>query len=206
MSITLLSFIPLFLHIFLAIPLMVVMYQIVKAIHHIYIYIYMPVYLSVKFNTRMSLKQSTFYDVENSTSLVGLEPTISGLHSINSHHVSDHQSNAFLIYFYISGALNQEFVYGNDKNMNCRCPMAAILNFTICGKMVPFTAWHTAEMDSAEKMHIETTNEVLFLKNAYRSLSRAISKIFVLTIKLSQWGPSSLRYYPLQGLWTQPNL
>ena len=58
--------------------------------------------------------------------------------------------------------------------MNCRCLMTAILNFTISGKMVPFTAWHTAEMDSAQKMHIETTNEELFLKNAYRSLSRAI--------------------------------
>ena len=52
--------------------------------------------------------------------------------------------------------------------------MTAILNFTICGNMAPFTAWHKAEMDSAQKFHIETTNEVLFLKNAYRSLSRAI--------------------------------
>ena len=62
--------------------------------------------------------------------------------------------------------------------------MAAILNFTICGKTVSFTAWHTAEMDSAQNFHIETTNEVLFLKNAYRSLSRAIFKIFVLTIRI----------------------
>ena len=107
--------------------------------------------------------------------------------SVNSHHVSDHQSNASLIDFYISGALNQEIVYGNDKNMNCRCPMAAILNFTICGKTVPFTAWHTAEIDSAQKMHIETTSEVLFLKNAYGSLSRAISKFFV----LSMWGKTT---------------
>ena len=61
--------------------------------------------------------------------------------------------------------------------------MAAILNFTICGKTVLFTAWHTAEMDSAQKIHIETTNEVLFLKNAYRSLSSAIFQILVLTIK-----------------------
>ena len=52
--------------------------------------------------------------------------------------------------------------------------MAAILNFTNCGKTVPFTAWHTAEMDSAQKIHIETTNEILFLKNAHMSLSRAI--------------------------------
>ena len=52
--------------------------------------------------------------------------------------------------------------------------MAAILDFKICGKTVPFTAWYTADMDSAQKNHIETVNEVLFLKNAYRSLSRAI--------------------------------
>ena len=42
--------------------------------------------------------------------------------------------------------------------------MTAILNFTICGKMVSVTAWHTAEMDSAQNFHIETTNEVLFPK------------------------------------------
>ena len=36
-------------------------------------------------------------------------------------------------------------------------------------------------MDSAQNFHIETTNEVLFLKNAYRSLSRAIFQFFVLT-------------------------
>ena len=47
--------------------------------------------------------------------------------------------------------------------------------------MMWFTAWHTAEMDSAQNFHIETTNEVLFLKNAYRSLSRAIFQFFVLT-------------------------
>ena len=70
------------------------------------------------------------------------------------------------IYLYISGAPNQKIVYGNDKNMNWRCQMAAILDFTICGKTVPLTAWHTADVDSAEKNHIETINEVLFLKSA----------------------------------------
>ena len=60
------------------------------------------------------------------------------------------------------------------KNMNWICPMTAILNFMICGKTGSFTAWHTAEMDSEQNFHIETINEVLFLKNAYRSLSRAI--------------------------------
>ena len=69
------------------IPLMVVMYQIVKAMQNIYIYIYtyiyihiyvcVSIYLPVKVNERISLKQWTFYDVENNTPLVGLEPTIS---------------------------------------------------------------------------------------------------------------------------------
>ena len=71
--------------------------------------------------------------------------------SIDSRHVSDHDIHASQIYFYISGAPNQEIVYGNDKNMNCRCPMTAVLNFTIRGKTVPFTAWYTAEMDPAQK-------------------------------------------------------
>ena len=35
--------------------------------------------------------------------------------SIDSRHVSDHQSNASQIYFYISGAPKQEIVYENDK-------------------------------------------------------------------------------------------
>ena len=69
--------------------------------------------------------------------------------------------------------------------MNWICPMIATLNFTICGKTASFTAWHTAEMDSAQSFHIETTNEVLFLKNAYRSLSRAIFQVFVLTISVA---------------------
>ena len=60
------------------------------------------------------------------------------------------------------------------RNTNWKCAMAAILNFTICRKTVSLTAWHTAKMDSAEKIHIEPINEVLFLKNAYRSLFRAI--------------------------------
>ena len=39
------------------------------------------------------------------------------------------------------------YIYENDKNMNWRCPMTAILNFTIYGKTMPYTAWNTAEMD-----------------------------------------------------------
>ena len=35
--------------------------------------------------------------------------------SINSCHVSDLQNNASHIYLYISGAPDQEIVYGNDK-------------------------------------------------------------------------------------------
>ena len=162
---------------------MVVMFQIVKAIHQIYY-----LYIGLQMLTRMILKQSTFYEVENSTPLVGLEPTIVYIpSSINSRHASDHQSNASQIYFYILGAPKQEIVYGNVKIMNCRCLMTAILNFTISGKTVPFIAWHTAEMNSSQKMHIETTNEVLFLKNAYRSLPRAIFQFLVLT----NWGSLS---------------
>ena len=71
--------------------------------------------------------------------------------SIDNHHVSDHSHNASQIYLYISGAPNQEIVYENDKNMNCRCQMTALLNLTICWKTMPFTAWHTAAMDSAHK-------------------------------------------------------
>jgi len=37
-----------------------------------------------------------------------------------------------------------------------------------------FTTCYTAEMDSAPKNHMETTLEVLFLKNAYCILSMAI--------------------------------
>ena len=36
------------------------------------------------------------------------------------------------------------------------------------------------------KINIETKNEVLFLKNAYRSLSRAIFRFFVLTTMLGK--------------------
>ena len=98
-------------------------------------------------------------------------------------HVSDHRSTkASQIYFYISGSPNEEIVYEMTKIMNWICPMLAILNFTICGKTVSFTAWHMAEIDSAQNFHIETINEVLFLKNAYRSLSRAIFHFFVLTM------------------------
>ena len=97
--------------------------------------------------------------------------------------VSDHQSKASQIYFYISGSSNKEIVYENDKKkMNWICPMTAILNGTICGKTVSFTAWHTPEMDSARNLYIEPTNEILFLKNTYRSLFRAIFQYFVLTI------------------------
>ena len=105
--------------------------------------------------------------------------------SVNSCHVLDHQSNASHIYFYISGAPAQEIVYESDKNTNWICPMTAILNFTICGTTMSLTAWHTAEMDSAQKIPIESIYEVLFLKNAYRSLSRAIFQFFVLTICVS---------------------
>ena len=139
---------------------MVVIYQILKAMHHIYIciyihiYIYMLVYLPVKVNTRMFLKQSTSYDVENAHPWWGSGPrSLDHIpSSINSRHVSDHRSNEFQICFSILGAPKQtKNVYRNYKDMNCRCLMTAILNLTISGETVPFTAWHTAEMDSAQK-------------------------------------------------------
>ena len=37
---------------------------------------------------------------------------------------------------------------------------------------------------STKKIHVETTNEVLFLKNAYRSLSMAIFQIIFLTNRM----------------------
>ena len=160
---------------------MVSIYPVVKAMHHIYIYI--SLYLPVKGNTRISLKESTFFELEICTSLEGLEPTISRLHT-KFHYSSCLRSSKQVIsniFLYIRVS-NKKKLYENDKkNMNWICPMTAILNFTICGKTVSFTAWHTAEMDSAQNFNIETKNEVFFLKNAYRSLSRAIFQFFVLT-------------------------
>ena len=104
---------------------MVVMHQITKAMQ--YIYVYVCIYLPVKFNEPMSLK-STLYDVEKAHTWWGLNPRSLDYipSSINSRHVSDHQNNASQIYFYISGAPNQEIVNENDKNVNCRCLMTAI--------------------------------------------------------------------------------
>ena len=36
--------------------------------------------------------------------------------------------------------------------------------FVICDETMTFTAWHTAELDSAPKNHTETIPKVLFLK------------------------------------------
>ena len=60
---------------------------------YIYVRVCVSVYLPVEVNERMSLKQSTFYDVENSTPLVGLEPTISITYRvINIRNVSAHRT------------------------------------------------------------------------------------------------------------------
>ena len=154
---------------------MVVMYQIVKTMHHIYVCVCVCISAcrltyECPWNSRhfMRWKIAHPWLGSNPRSLDYI-PIL-----INSCHVSDHQSNASHIYFYISGAPDQEIVYESDKNTNWRCPMTDILNFTICGKTVSLTAWHTAEMDSAQKIPIEPIDEVLFLKNAYWSLSRAI--------------------------------
>ena len=70
-----------------------------------------------------------------------------------------------LKYISIYQGSNQEIVYENDQNMNSRCPMTAVLTFMICGKTVPFTAWHTTEMGSAQKIHmlmISIINNVIY--------------------------------------------
>ena len=136
-------------------------------------------HLPVKGNTRISLKYSTFYELEFSPggarthdfSITYRVPLLVMSQIIKARHLK---------YISIYQDL-QEIVYENDKNMNWICPMTAVLNFTICGETASFTAWHTADLDSAQNIHIETTNEVLFLKYANRSLFRAIFQFFVLT-------------------------
>ena len=121
--------------------------------------------------------------MEISTSLVGLEPTISRLHT-EFHYSSCLRSSKqgiSNIFLYIRVSKQTNFIRKWQKNMNWICPMTAIWNFTICGETVPFTDWDTAEMDSAQNFRTKTMNDVLFLKNAYGSLSRAIFQFLVLT-------------------------
>ena len=81
-----------------------------------YIYTYISLHLLVKGNTRISLKQSIFYEVELWTSLVWLQPTICRLHTEFYYSSYLRSSNkASQIYFYISGSPNKEFVYEKDK-------------------------------------------------------------------------------------------
>ena len=134
--------------------------------------------------------------MEISTSLVGLEPTISRLHT--EFHYSSCLRSSWQGISNISiyqGLQTKKLYTKMPKNVNWICPMTAILNTTICGKTVSSRAWHTAEMDSAQNIHIETTNEVLFLKNAYGSLFRAIFQFFVLTIYIcmSEWASYQIR-------------
>ena len=96
-------------------------------------------------------------------------------------YVSNHQSNVTAIQKYYISRLKPVSLKKIEKKNISKSPMAAILNFTIYGKTVSLTAWHTAEMDSAHKSHLETPNEVLFLKNAYGFLSRGIFQFLVLT-------------------------
>ena len=113
----------------------------------IYIYVYVCIYLPVKVNEPMSLK-STLYDVEKAHTWWGLNPRSLDYipSSINSRHVSDHQNNA---------CIPNIFLYIRDpKPRNCKWKWQKYelqMNFTICGKRVPFTALHTTEMDSAQK-------------------------------------------------------
>ena len=101
-------------------------------------------------------------------------------------HVSDHQSKASQIYYYISGSPNKEIVYVKDKKY--------YLNMSDDGHFEFYDLWENGVIYSltygrngfSAKFHIETINKVLFLKNAYRSLSRAIFQFFVLTINFTR--------------------
>ena len=100
---------------------------------------------------------------------------------IDNRHVSDHQRNVSQVYIYISGGSKPRNCIGKWQKYELQMSNDSHFEFDDLWKMVPFTAWHTAEMDSAQKKHIETIHEVLFLKNAYRSFSRAIFQFFDLT-------------------------
>ena len=170
---------------------MVVMYQIVTYIYiYIYrcvcIYIYISVYLPVMVNERMSLKQSTFYDVENSTPLVGLEPTISRLHTKfywwSSCLRSSKQciSNIFL---YIRGPKPRNCIWKWQKYELQMSDDSHFEFYDLWGNGAIYSLAYGRNGFST-KIHIETINERLFPKNAYRSLSRAVFQFFVLTNKV----------------------
>ena len=76
------------------------------------------VYLPVKVGTRMSLERRHFMRWKIAHPWWGLNPRSLDYipSSINSCHVSDHQSIASHIYFYISEAPDQKIVHENDKN------------------------------------------------------------------------------------------
>ena len=132
--------------------------------------------MPVKGNTRISFKESTFYKVEISTSLVGLEPTIPRLHT-EFHYSSCLWSSK-------QGISNIFLYIGVSKQRNCirKWQKKYELNMSDDGHFEFYDLWENGVIYSLAygrngfntKFHIETTNEVLFLKNAYRSLSRAI--------------------------------
>ena len=101
-----------------------------------------PVYLPVKVNTGMSLKQSTFYEMENSTPLVELDRTYDRSITYRVPIIvimSQIIKAIYLKYISIYHRLQTKKWYTKmAKNMNWRYPMTAILNFTIYGKTVSF--------------------------------------------------------------------
>ena len=103
--------------------------------------------------------------------------------SINTYYASDHQSNAFHTFFYISRASDQEIVNENYTKYEIKMFDDGHYGFYDLWGNVSITAWHTSEIDSAHKNSYRSNNEVLFLKNAYMSLSGAIFQYFVLTIQ-----------------------
>ena len=67
------------------------------------------------------------------------------------------------------------------KNTNWRCLMTAVLNFTICGKTVSLTAWHTADMDSAQTNSVTNRRSTFPNKKCLQVFIKGYIPIFVLT-------------------------
>ena len=149
----------------------------------IYICIYIYIYMPVKGNTRISLKQSTFYEVEISTSLVGLEPMISRLHT-KFHYSSCLRSSKqgiSNIFLYIKVCKQRNCIRKLQKMWieYVRWRPFWILRFVGKRCHLQLGIW---QKWIQHKIAYKSNKWSIFLKNAYRSLSRAIFQFFVLTI------------------------
>ena len=153
---------------------MVFMYQIVKAMQ----------YMAVKVKKRMPLEWSTFFDVENSTPLAELEPTI----SIKTHKTITHKKNKkqciLNIFLYISGSKQRNCIRKWQKYELQMSDDSHFEFYDLWKNGAIYNLAYGRYGFSTQKNHIETSNEVLFLKNAYRSLSRAIFQFLTWLISL----------------------